>query len=205
MALPAGTLTLLFSDIEGSTRLLERLGERYDQLLDEHRRIVRDAVALHGGHEVRTEGDAFFVVFVRAGDAVRAAVAAQRRLGAWAWPDGVALRVRIGLHTGEPRVVSTDYVGMDVHRAARICSAAHGGQVLVSETTEKVVSGQAIEGVKLHSLGEHRLKDLSRPIRLYEVTASGLSSGFPPPRGVETVPTEKAGPRAGQDSRTTVS
>ena len=133
MALPAGTVTLLFSDIEGSTRLLERLGEGYAEVLEEHRRIVRGAVAAHGGHELRTEGDAFFVVFARAGDAVRAAVAAQRALAACAWPGGVAVRVRMGLHTGEPRVMGHDYVGMDVHCAARICSAAHGGQVVVSD------------------------------------------------------------------------
>jgi predicted ATPase/class 3 adenylate cyclase len=189
MALPAGTVTLLFSDIEGSTRLLERLGERYSDVLDEHRRIVRGAIAEHGGHEIRTEGDAFFVAFSRAGDAVRAAVAAQRRLGACAWPDRVALRVRIGLHTGEPRLVGEDYVGMDVHCAARICSSAHGGQVLVSETTEKVVAGQAIEGLDLRSLGEHRLKDLSRPLRLYQVTANGLIADFPPLRALESLST----------------
>ena len=149
MALPAGTVTLLFSDIEGSTRLLERLGEGYAEVLDEHRRIVRGAVAAHGGHELRTEGDAFFVVFARAGDAVRAAVAAQRELAASAWPGGVAVRVRMGLHTGEPRVVGRDYVGIDVHCAARICSAAHGGQVVVSETTERILAGEAIERGRL--------------------------------------------------------
>jgi predicted ATPase/class 3 adenylate cyclase len=182
MALPAGTVTLLFSDIEGSTRLLERLGERYAEVLDEHRRVIRGAVAAHGGHELRTEGDAFFVVFARAGDAVRAAVAAQRELAASSSPDGVALRVRMGLHTGEPRVVDRDYVGMDVHCAARICSAAHGGQVVVSETTERILAGQAIEGVGLDDLGEHRLKDLSRPMRLHQVVADGLTADFPPLR-----------------------
>jgi predicted ATPase/class 3 adenylate cyclase len=180
MALPAGTVTLLFSDIEGSTRLLESLGERYADVLDEHRKVVRGAIAEHGGHEVRTEGDAFFVAFTRASDAVRTAVAAQRGLAACSWPDGVAVRVRMGLHTGEPRVVGEDYVGMDVHRAARIGSAAHGGQVLVSETTESVLAGQVLEGVGLRDLGEHRLKDLSRPLRIYQVAAEGLVADFPP-------------------------
>jgi predicted ATPase/class 3 adenylate cyclase/tetratricopeptide (TPR) repeat protein len=196
MAFPAGTVTLLFSDIEGSTWLLEGLGERYADVLDEHRRIVRGAIAEHGGHEVRTEGDGFFVAFTRASDAVRAAVAAQLGLGVRAWPGGAAVRVRMGLHTGEPRVVGGDYVGMDVHRAARICSAAHGGQVLVSETTERVLAGQALEGVGLRSLGEHRLKDLSGPVRLYQVTASGLIADFPPLRGLESVRTGQPGHRA---------
>ena len=188
MALPAGTVTLLFSDIEGSTRLLESLGERFGDVLDEHRRIVRGAIAEHGGHEVRTEGDAFFVAFMRASDAVRAAVAAQRGLAACAWPGGVSVRVRMGLHTGEPRVVGADYVGMDVHRAARICSAAHGGQVLVSETTERVLAGQVLEGVGLRDLGEHRLKDLSRALRIYQVVAGGLVADFPPLRAPEGSP-----------------
>jgi predicted ATPase/class 3 adenylate cyclase len=193
MALPAGTVTLLFSDIEGSTLLLERLGERYAEVLDEHRTVIRGAVAAHGGHELRTEGDAFFVVFARAGDAVRAAVAAQRELAASPSPDGVALRVRMGLHTGEPRVMGHDYVGMDVHCAARICSAAHGGQVVVSETTERILAGQAIEGVGLDDLGEHRLKDLSRPMRLHQIVADGLTADFPPLRTLEYPPTNLLG------------
>ena len=146
MALPGGTVTLLFSDIEGSTRLLECLGDGYSGVLDEHRRIIRGALGAHGGHEVRTEGDAFFVAFARAGDAVRAAVAAQRGLASCAWPGGVVVRVRMGVHTGEPRVVGGDYVGIDVHCAARICSVAHGGQVVVSESTERVLSGGGVGG-----------------------------------------------------------
>ena len=189
MALPAGTVTLLFSDIEGSTRLLERLGEGYAEVLEEHRRIVRGAVAAHGGHELRTEGDAFFVVFARAGDGVRAAVAAQLALAACAWPSEVTVRVRMGLHTGEPRVMGHDYVGMDVHCAARICSAAHGGQVVVSDATERILAGEAIGGVGLQDLGEHRLKDLSRPMRLHQIVAEGLTAGFPPLRTREPEPT----------------
>jgi predicted ATPase/class 3 adenylate cyclase len=185
MALPSGTVTLLFSDIEGSTRLLERLGERYAGVLDEHRRVIRDAVAANGGHELRTEGDAFFVVFARATDAVRAAVAAQRELAASSSSGGVSLRVRMGLHTGEPRVMGHDYVGMDVHCAARICSAAHGGQVVVSETTERILAGQPIEGVALDDLGEHRLKDFSRPMRLHQIVADGLTADFAPLRTLD--------------------
>jgi predicted ATPase/class 3 adenylate cyclase len=188
MALPAGTVTLLFSDIEGSTRLLEHLGDGYADVLDEHRAMVRAAVAEHGGHELRTEGDAFFVAFARAGDAVRAAVAAQRALAACAWTAGATVRVRMGLHTGEPRVAGWDYVGIDVHCAARICSAAHGGQVVVSETTERILAGQPIEGLGLHDLGEHRLKDLSRALRLYQIVADGLPADFPPLRAVDGPP-----------------
>jgi predicted ATPase len=128
-------------------------------------------------------------VFARAGDGVRAAVAAQQSLAACAWPSGVTLRVRMGLHTGEPRVMGHDYVGMDVHCAARICSAAHGGQVVVSDTTERILVGEAIGGIGLQDLGEHRLKDLSRPMRLHQIVAEGLTAGFPPLRTLEPEPT----------------
>jgi class 3 adenylate cyclase len=167
--LPAGRVTLLFSDIERSTRLLERLGAEYAELLHEHHRIVRAAVAQHRGHEIRTAGDAFFVAFARAADAVRAAVAIQRGLGAQAWPGAATVRVRIGLHTGEPRVTGDDYVGIDVHRAARICAAAHGGQIIVSDATRRLLSGETFEGMRLRDLGVHRLKDLSRPLRLFDL------------------------------------
>ena len=192
MALPSGTVTLLFSDIEGSTRLLDRLGQRYDGVLDEHRRIVREAVAAHGGHEVRTEGDAFFVAFARPGDAVRAAVAAQRGLARFAWPPGAMVRIRVGVHTGEPRVMGDDYVGIDVHRAARICAAAHGGQVVVSQATERLLAGQSVDGVARRDLGEHRLKDLD-PMRLYQVAAAGLVEAFPPLRALERPPNDGLG------------
>jgi len=200
MALPSGTVTLLFTDIEGSTRLLEMLGERYLTVLDRHRRIVRDAVAAHGGWEVRTEGDAFFVAFARAGDAVRAAVAAQRALVEQEWPPGVAMRVRMGVHTGEPRLVGRDYEGIDVHCAARICAAAHGGQVVVSGTTARILATEPDDGVGLRDLGEHRLKDLSRPLRLHQVVADGLLTDFPAlrsqPRTAAYRPTEWAPPTA---------
>jgi class 3 adenylate cyclase len=130
--LPSGTVTFLFTDIEGSTRLLGRLRDRYVGVLAEHQRVLRAAFEEHGGREVHTEGDAFFVAFGRASDAVAAAVSAQRALACRRWVEGVDVRVRMGLHTGEATLQLGDYVGLDVHRAARICSAGHGGQVLIS-------------------------------------------------------------------------
>ena len=180
--LPRGTVTFLFTDIEGSTRLLARLRERYGDVLEEHHRALRGAFEEHGGVEVHTEGDAFFVAFARATDAIAAAVAAQRTLAVHPWPEGVDLRVRMGVHTGEAEVRADDYVGIDVHRAARICSAAHGGQVLVSSATRELVVAELDAGVALDDLGEHRLKDLERPERLYQVVADALAAEFPPPR-----------------------
>src|SRR6476646_2004652 len=132
---PSGTVTFLFSDIEGSTRLLRHLGPRYAEALAEHQRLLREAFDKHGGHEIDTQGDSFFVAFRRAKDAVAAAVAGQLALAAHEWPDGAELRVRMGIHTGEPLPDTDRYVGLGVHRAARIGAAAVGGQVLVSETT----------------------------------------------------------------------
>src|SRR3712207_5157940 len=140
--LPGGTVTLLFTDIEGSTQLLRRLGDAYAGVLAEHQRLLREAFAAHGGAEVDTQGDAFFVAFPRAMDAVEAAVAAQRALAAHSWPSGAAVRVRMGLHTGEPASTGERYVGLAVHRAARVGSAGHGGQVLLSETTQSVLRDQ---------------------------------------------------------------
>jgi class 3 adenylate cyclase len=180
--LPRGTVPFLFTDIEGSTCLLARLRDGYADVLDDHHRTLRAAIEEHGGQEGHTEGDAFFVAFARATDAISAAVAAQRALTAHPWPAGVDLRVRMGLHTGEAEVRAGDYVGMDVHRAARICSAAHGGQVLVSSATRELVVGEPGAGVALDDVGEHRLKDLDRPERLYRVVADELGAGFAPPR-----------------------
>jgi class 3 adenylate cyclase len=156
--LPSGTVTLLFTDIEGSTRLLHELGERYADVLAEHRRVLREAFSRHGGVEVDTQGDAFFVAFARASDAVAAAGEAQDALG-----DG-PVRVRIGVHTGEPVVTEEGYVGVDVHRAARIMGAGHGGQILLSETTQRLLDSPVL----LRDLGDHRLKDLTAPQRLYQ-------------------------------------
>src|SRR6266705_176797 len=145
--LPTGTLTLLFTDIAGSTRLLHQLGERYASMLLECRQVLRAVFEQWNGHEVDTQGDAFFVVFARATDAVSAAVAAQRALASHAFPEGVAVRMRVGLHTGEPQRTADGYVGLDVHRAARIMSAGHGGQVLLSQTISPLVKQDLPEAI----------------------------------------------------------
>jgi predicted ATPase/class 3 adenylate cyclase len=182
--LPTGTVTLLFSDIEGSTRLLERLGDRYVEVLAEHRRLLRASFARFNGREVGTEGDAFFIAFDKASEAVAAAGAAQSALAAHPWPDAAVMRVRMGIHTGEPIVVGQDYAGLDVHRAARICSAAHGGQVLLSQPTRALLGNDLPSGVELRDLGEHRLKDLPGAQRLFQLVMPGLPSDFPALRTV---------------------
>jgi YVTN family beta-propeller protein len=176
--LPSGTVTFLFTDIEGSTALLRRVGPAYGDVLAEHQRILRAAFAAHGGHEVDTQGDSFFVAFRRAKDAVAAAVAAQRDLAAHEWPDGVELLVRMGLHTGEPQVGEQRYVGIGVHKAARIGAAGHGGQVLLSRTTRELVEDELPPGVTIRDLGERRLKDLDRTERLSQLVIHGLRADF---------------------------
>ena len=173
-ALPSGTVTLLFTDIEGSTRLVHDLGERYPEILAAHRRTLRGAVTEHGGVEVDTQGDAFFIAFARARDAVSAAHAAQRALAA------SPVKVRMGIHTGEPTVTPEGYVGIDVHRGARICAAGHGGQILISKTTRDLLG----RDTELRDLGEHRLKDLPTPEWLYQVLAPDLEPRFPPLRSL---------------------
>ncbi len=178
--LPTGTVTLLFTDIEGSTQLARSLGARYDRLLAAHRRLVRAAVAAHGGEEVDSQGDAFFVVFERAHDAVAAAADAQRALKEQAAAEGGApVRVRMGIHTGEPSLTDEGYyVGVDLSRAARICAAAHGEQVLISSPTRELVT----DAFETHDLGEHLLKDIDAPERLFQLIGDGLTDTFPPPR-----------------------
>ena len=183
---PTGTVTFLFSDIEGSTRLLEQLRERYDDVLSKHAELIRSAIERFDGHEIDTQGDAFFVAFARARDAVAAAVAAQRAIAAEPWPDGVSVRVRMGIHTGEPLGGGERYVGMGVHRGARICAAGHGGQVLLSNTTRELVEDEVPDDVHLVDLGEHELKDLKRPERIFQVEIDGLPSSFPPLRTATT-------------------
>jgi len=186
--LPVGTVTLLFTDIEGSTRLLQQLGDRYTDVLAQHDRLLRAAVDAHGGRVVDTQGDAFFVAFGRAADAVTAAAAAQRALAAHRWPDDAEPRVRMGLHTGEPTSSGGGYVGLDVHRGARICAAGHGGQVLLSDAV-RALAGRALpEGVGLRDLGEHRLKDLQQPERIFQLVIPDLRSEFPAIRTLETRP-----------------
>src|SRR5947208_4710491 len=165
--LPTGVVTLLFTDVEGSTRLLHELGDEYGEALHEHRRRLRAAFAEHEGVEVDTQGDAFFVAFARASNAVAAAADGQRALA------GGPIRVRMGLHTGEPRLTDEGYVGLDVHKGARIAAVGHGGQVLLSPTTRALVDADA------RDLGVHRLKDLSAPERIYQLEADGLLCEFP--------------------------
>jgi class 3 adenylate cyclase len=179
MHLPTGTVTFLFTDIEGSTRLLQQLGDRYSRVLEECRRLLRVAFQEWNGHEVDTQGDAFFVAFARATDAVSAAVDGLHALVIHPWPENVEVRVRMGLHTGEPQLSSEGYVGIDVHHAARVMSAGHGGQVLLSQTTRDLVEHQLPDGVSLRDLGEHRLKDLQRPVHLFQLVIAGLPSDFP--------------------------
>ena len=178
--LPAGTLTMLFSYIEGSTALLGRLGARYGEALAAQRAMIRAAISASGGHEVGAGGDSFFVVFSSAADAVACCVAAQRALAGHPWPGGVAVRVRMGLHSGEPVRHQDDYVGMDVHRAARISAAAHGGQVVLSDAVRLLVASRLPAGVSVRDLGSHRLKDLPGPERIYQLVGPGLAEDFPP-------------------------
>ena len=175
MAVSATTVTLLFSDIEGSTRVLRRTGEAYPELLDRHRALLREAFEGHHGHVLATEGDEFFVAFESAGDALVAAREGQRALAGEEWPDGGEIRVRMGVHTGEPRPVDGGYVGLDVHQAARVMAAGHGGQVLVSEATRSLLGD-----VELRDLGEHQLKDIAGLQRLYQLEIDGLPADFPP-------------------------
>jgi predicted ATPase/class 3 adenylate cyclase len=186
--LPSGTVTFLFTDIEGSTRLVQALGrEGWQPVLEIHNGLLREAIERAGGVEVGTEGDAFFAVFPVASSALTAAVDAQRALAASSWPHGDAVRVRMGMHTGEGVVGGDDYVGIDVHRAARIASAAHGGQVLVSRVTSDLVGEDGLpDGVALRDLGEHRLKDLAQADRIYQLDIDGLPREFPPIRSLET-------------------
>src|SRR5688500_3044364 len=178
--LPTGTVTFLFSDIEGSTRLVQRFGDAYPALLEQHHAIVRSAVEANGGLVVGTEGDSFFVVFHTAPQALRAAVDAQVALDRQTWPEDGRIRVRMGLHTGEGRIGGGSYVGLDVHRAARLAAAGHGGQVLVSASAAHLADRALPEEVSLVDLGEHRLKDLLQAERIFQVTHPGLERDFPP-------------------------
>jgi class 3 adenylate cyclase/tetratricopeptide (TPR) repeat protein len=176
--LPSGAVTFLFSDIEGSTRLVKALRERYVQVLAEHRRLVRAAIAGQAGHEIDTQGDAFFVAFASAKQAVLCALEVQRALASHDWPSGASVRVRMGIHTGQAIPVEGAYTGLAVHRAARICAAARGGQVLVSQATQTLIEDEEEElGFALVELGERRLKDLARPVRLFELTVAETVPG----------------------------
>ncbi|MDQ2965853.1 MAG: adenylate/guanylate cyclase domain-containing protein, partial [Chloroflexota bacterium] len=179
---PTGTVTLVFTDIEGSTSLLQELGDRYPQVLADHHRLIREAFARHGALERGSAGDGLYFVFSGARAAVLAAVEGQLAIAGHAWPDGVAVRDRMGLHTGEPVNASEGYVGLDVHRAARICAAGHGGQILISQTTRDLIAEDLRPPMGVIDLGAHRLRSLDSSQRLYQVSGPGLPRDFPPPR-----------------------
>ncbi len=187
--LPTGTLTFLFTDIEGSTRLIQHLGDvRSEKVFTDYRRLLCDAVNAGGGHVYEDQGESFLFVFRSAKDAVLASVAAQRAFLSHSWPDGVALRVRMGVHTGEPVSSGEGYVGVDVHRVARICQAGHGGQILLSAAARELIEDDLPSGFSLRDLGEHQLKDLTRSQRLFQVIATDLPSDFPPLRSLDVLP-----------------
>lgn len=201
--LPTGTVTLLFTDIEGSTRILQRLGDRYPELLAEYRSLLRAAFQPAGGREVDTQGDAFFIVFPRAVDAVRAAVTMQRAVATHSWPEGAAPATRMALHTGEPELTTGGYVGLDVNRAARICALGHGGQALLSETTAALVADdlagrppraeigdgayEEFAGVSLRDLGRHHLRDIAQPEHIFQLVIANLPSDFQALRALDRV------------------
>lgn len=184
---PDGTVTFLFSDIEGSTQLLNKLRKRYSTLLSELRRILREIMVKWHGHEIGTEGDSFFAAFPRATDALNAAVEIQRRLADKKWPDDVSVLLRVGLHTGEPWVDEEGYTGLDVHRAARITNVGHGGQVLLSETTSALVRDELPYGVSLMDLGLHRLKDMESREQIRQLVIQYLPSEFPPLNSLDLI------------------
>jgi len=184
-AVPVETFTFLFTDIEGSTVLLGRVGQGvYERVLADHRAIIRSGLAGHGGQEVDTQGDAFFAVFSSAPECVAAVLAMQQALEAHAWPAGERVRVRMGVHTGQASRTATGLVGVDVHRAARVGAPAHGGQVLLSQASVALVREALPPGAALGDLGVHRLKDLEQPERIFQLRAAGLPGEFPPLRTV---------------------
>ena len=184
MEVPSGAVTFLFTDIEGSTQLVKQLRGQYPAVLADHQRLLREAFRGHAGYEVDTQGDSFFVAFASARDALLAAVEGQLALSSHSWPEGVEIRVRMGLHTGQAVAHDGRYTGLAVHRAARIGAAGHGGQILVSQATQTLLEDEEEDlHVFLRDLGEQRLKDLDRPVRLYQAAADGLQAAFPPVRG----------------------
>lgn len=193
--LPSGTVTFLFSDIEGSTSLLKRLGDdRYAELLSTHRRLMRETFAGYGGQEIDTQGDAFFYSFPRARDAVAAAVDVQRAHARGKWPGDAAVRLRIGLHTGEPAVGEEGYTGLDVVRASRLAAIGRGGQVLLSDTTRAIVANDLPSGVTMRALGERRLRDIERPEPLTELVIPNVDVTGADEDGLAAAPPAPPGP-----------
>jgi class 3 adenylate cyclase len=185
--LPAGTVTFLFSDIEESTALLRHVGDdTFASIRGIHRRLLREAVAAHGGQEIETTGDGFFIAFESARNAVAAAISGQLALAAFKWPMEGHVRVRMGLHTAEPHLSEDGYVGVGVHRAARICEAARGGQILVSNATAGIIDDADLNDIEVLDLGEHQLKGLPHAQRLYQLGVRTLPSAFGPPRTADT-------------------
>jgi class 3 adenylate cyclase len=184
--LPQGTVTFAFTDIEGSTSLLKQLGERYVDVLSDHRRLVRESFTAHDGTEIDSQGDAFFFAFTRASNAVAGAVQAELAHAEHDWPEGAVVRVRIGLHTGEPTVSDAGYVGLDVVRAARLCSTCRGGQVLLSSSTRALLGSALPEGVGIFPVGQRQLKDIDEPEVVYELEIDGVEAS------PEAVPTPLA-------------
>ena len=180
--LPDGVVTFLFTDIEDSTGLVRRFGDRYDQLLSDIRRILRSAIRAAGGREVETRADEMFAVFEEARAGVEAAIAIQRKIQARAWPEGARVRIRIGLHTGRPTLTDTGYMGLAVHTAARICFASHGAQILLSGAVREAVAGSAPAGITFRELGKFQLQGLPESETLLQVEATDLPNEFPPPR-----------------------
>jgi class 3 adenylate cyclase len=180
--LPTGFLTMMMTDIEGSTALLRKLGDRYALLLDEVRAILHDAVVLAGGRQIDARADDSFAVFAKPAAALDAAARLQREIASRAWPESVAVRVRVGIHSGEPTLAKVGYIGLPVHTTARVCAAAHGGQILLSGHTVTASGDTAANDVRFRFLGLHRLAGLPEPEELYQLEAEGLADTFDPPR-----------------------
>jgi class 3 adenylate cyclase len=195
--LPSGTITVLHTDVQDSTPLAMRVGERYADVLATHRALLRAAFAAHEGYEVDTQGDLFFVVFPRATRAITAAVTIQRALAAETWPQGGAVRVRIGIHTGEPIRTAEGYTGLDI-RGARIKDAGHGGQVLLSKSTAVLIEHTLIDGLRLRDLGEYRLKGLPHPERIFQLLIPNLPADFPPLWSLDTRGRDRSGVELGR-------
>ncbi len=197
--LPTGTVTFVFSDIEGSTGLLKRLGDAgYGTLLSVHRRLVRDIFSAHEGQEIDTQGDAFFYSFIRARQAVRACVELQQAHARASWPEEAKVLVRLGLHTGEPAVGDEGYTGLDVVRASRIAAVGSGGQILVSDSTRAIVGGDVPDGVRVEDLGERQLKDIDRPERIFALVLDTEPATADEPVEIAEPPLEEA-PRGRAD------
>jgi class 3 adenylate cyclase/CheY-like chemotaxis protein len=179
--LPTGTVTFLFTDVEGSTALAHKLAHDFQDVLVRHRSLVRSAVAERNGVEIDVRGDEFFVAFEDAEAAAHAAIAAQRAISAHSWPEDAELRIRMGMHTGEAIYADKDYLGVDVHKAARICFAGHGGQILLSQATHEAVPPE----LERRELGSYRLRGLPTPERIFQLVAPGLPDEFPALRGVD--------------------